>query len=165
MNRKTMGQAGTGQESGSIGRYRVQEYVRWSDVDVSGIIRWSAYTRFVELAETEFFRALGYPYATLWDRLDIWLPRVQVHFDYRNPVRLDDLVDIEVWVGRIGRSSIRFEFLLRRPDGEVAAEAYLVTVAIGRSDSQPVAVPQALLDAMGPYLVDAGSPSRSQPPA
>jgi len=40
-----------------------------------------------------------------------------------------------------------------------------VTVAIGRSDSQPVAVPQALLDAMGPYLVDAGSPSRSQPPA
>ncbi len=146
-------------------RHRVQEYVRWSDVDVSGIIRWSAYTRFLELAETELFRALGYPYATLWDRLDIWLPRVQLHFDYRNPVRLDDLVDIEVWVGRIGRSSIRFEFLLRRPDGEVAAEAYLVTVAIGRSDSQPVAVPQALLDAMRPYRADAGSPSRSQPSA
>ncbi len=146
-------------------RHRVQEYVRWSDVDVSGIIRWSAYTRFVELAETEFFRALGYPYATLWDRLDIWLPRVQVHFDYRNPVRLDDLVDIEIWVGRIGRSSIRFEFLLRRPDGVVAAEAYLVTVAIGRSDSQPVVVPKALLDAMGPYLANAGSPSRPQSPA
>src|SRR6202158_4962270 len=98
---------------GTTGRHRVQEYVRWSDVDASGIIRWSAYTRFLELAETELFRALGYPYATLWDRVAIWLPRVQVHFDYRNPVRLDDLVDIEIWIGRIGRSSIRFEFLLR----------------------------------------------------
>lgn len=140
--------------AGTTRRHRVQEYVRWSDVDVSGIIRWSAYTRFVELAETELFRALGYPYATLWDSLDIWLPRVQAHFDYRSPVRLDDLVDIEVWVGRIGRSSMRFQFLLRRPDGEVAAEAYLVTVAISRSDSQPVAVPQALLDAMAPYRAD-----------
>src|SRR4249919_3686184 len=87
-------------------RHRVQEHVRWSDVDVSGVICWSAYVRFVEIAETELFRALGYPYATLWDQLDIWLPRVQVHFDYRNPVRLDELLDIEVWVGRIGRSSI-----------------------------------------------------------
>jgi YbgC/YbaW family acyl-CoA thioester hydrolase len=81
-------------------RHRVQEYVRWSDVDVSGLICWSAYVRFVEIAETELFRALGYPYATLWDQLDIWLPRVQVHFDYRNPVRLDELLDIEVWVLR-----------------------------------------------------------------
>ena len=91
-------------------RHRVQEYVRWSDVDTSGIICWNAYVRFVEIAETEFFRALGFPYATLWDRLDIWLPRVQAHFDYLNPAVLDELLDIEIWVGRIGRSSIRLEF-------------------------------------------------------
>ena len=35
------------------GHFRVQERVRWSDVDASGIILWSAYTRLVELAETE----------------------------------------------------------------------------------------------------------------
>lgn len=143
-----------GSSVGMTRRHRVQEYVRWSDIDVSGLICWSAYVRFVEIAETELFRALGYPYATLWDQLDIWLPRVQVHFDYRNPVRLDELLDIEVWVGRIGRSSIRLEFLMRKPDGQVAAEAYLVMAAIGRKDSRSVAVPQALLDAMAPYRAD-----------
>ena len=76
---------------------------------MSGNICWSAYARFVEIAETEFFRALGFPYATLWDQLDIWLPRVQAHFDYRSPVRLDELLEIDVWVGRVGRSSIRLE--------------------------------------------------------
>jgi acyl-CoA thioester hydrolase len=139
------------------GRHRVQERVRWSDVDVSGIIFWGAYVRFVELGETEFFRALGFPYATLWDQLDIWLPRVQVHFDYRSPARLDELLDIEVWVGRIGRSSIRLEFVMRKPDGELAAEAHLVMVAISRQDSQPVEVPQRLLEALAPYRADAAS--------
>ena len=140
--------------AGTTRRHRVQEYVRWSDVDVSGIICWSAYTRFVEIAETELFRALGYPYATLWEQLDIWLPRVQAHFDYRNPVRLDELLDIDAWVGRVGRSSLRLEFLIRKPNGEVAAEAYVVIVAISREDSRSVDVPQALLDALVPYRAD-----------
>ncbi len=77
-------------------RFRVQERVRWSDVDASGNILWSAYSRFVELAETELFRAAGFAYATLWDALDIWLPRVQFHLDYRSPVRLDDLLDMQI---------------------------------------------------------------------
>jgi len=135
-------------------RHRIQEHVRWSDVDVSGIICWSAYARFVEIAETEFFRALGFPYATLWDQLDIWLPRVQAHFEYRNPVRLDELLDIEIWVGRVGRSSIRLEFRMWRPDGQVAAEAYLVIISIARKDSRPLEVPQALLQALAPYRAD-----------
>lgn len=124
---------------------------------MSGIICWSAYTRFVEIAETEFFRTLGFAYATLWDQLDIWLPRVQAHFDYRNPVRLDELLEIEVWVGRVGRSSIRLEFLMRKSDGHVAAEAYLVIIAIARKDSRPVEVPQALLQALAPYRADASA--------
>ena len=37
--------------------FRIQERVRWSDVDASGFILWSAYTRLVEMAETELFRA------------------------------------------------------------------------------------------------------------
>ena len=39
-------------------RFRVQERVRWSDVDASGNILWSAYSRFVELAETDFAQSV-----------------------------------------------------------------------------------------------------------
>jgi len=131
--------------------FRMQEHVRWSDVDASGIIRWSAFTRLVELAETELFRAAGFPYASLWDRLDVWLPRVQCHFDYRSPARLDELLDIEIWVARIGHSSIRLEFALRRPDAQLAAEGHLVIVAIARATARAVAVPQALADALAPF--------------
>jgi acyl-CoA thioester hydrolase len=169
-------------------RHAVQEHVRWSDVDASSIIRWSAYTRFVELAETELFREIGYPYATLWDQLDIWLPRVQFHLDCRNPARLDELIDVEIWVSRIGRSSIRFEFAMKKADGpplptlcsassvplshqgrgslktldvghelkeadvELAAEGYLVVVAISRDKGRSVEVPHPLVEALKPYV-------------
>lgn len=137
-----------------VKRHRVQEHVRWSDVDASGIILWSAYTRLVELAETELFRAAGFPYATLWDRLDIWLPRVQFHLDYRSPARLDDLLDTEMWVARIGRSSIRFEFAVSKAGAEVVVEGYLVIVAISRVDGRSVDVPKPLVEALAPYRID-----------
>ena len=37
--------------------FRIQERVRWSDIDSSGVILWSAYTRVVQAAETGLFRA------------------------------------------------------------------------------------------------------------
>jgi acyl-CoA thioester hydrolase len=133
----------------------VRDYVRWSDVDTAGIIRWSAYVRFIEVAETEFFRGLGFPYATLFDRLNVWLPRVQLHFDYRNPAKLDELLDVEVWVGRVGNSSIRLEFDILLPSGDMAMEAYLVLVTTTREwPAKAVPVPAELRDAMAPYRRD-----------
>jgi acyl-CoA thioester hydrolase len=137
------------------GFHCVSERVRWSDVDASGIIRWSAYTRFVELAETELFREIGFPYAEIWDRLDIWLPRVQFHLDCRAPVRLDDLLEVRIRVDRLGNSSIRLGFTMQKADGPLAAESHLVIVAIARIDGQPVAVPAALGQALRPYVAQA----------
>jgi len=131
--------------------FRVRERVRWSDVDVSGWIRWDAYTRFVELAETELFRAIGFPYATLWEQLDIWLPRVQFHLELRGPARLDDALDAEMWVGSIGRSSIKLVFAMRNAAGAPVADGHLVIVAVARGTGKSIDVPEALVRALQPY--------------
>ena len=134
--------------------FRVREHVRWSDVDVSGLIRWDAYTRFVELAETEMFRASGFPYATLWQALDIWLPRVQFHIDLRTPARLDEELETAISVGRIGRSSIQLDFTVRAAGGEVKAEGSLTIVALSRADGKAVPVPEPLARALDAYRVE-----------
>lgn len=132
--------------------FRVREHVRWSDVDVSGLIRWDAYTRFVELAETELFRASGFPYATLWETLDIWLPRVQFHLDLRSPARLDEELETGIGVARIGRSSIQLDFSVRANE-ELRAEGSLTIVALGRGDGKPIPVPERLKHALDAYRV------------
>jgi acyl-CoA thioester hydrolase len=133
--------------------FRVRERVRWSDVDVSGWIRWDAYTRFVELAETELFRASGFPYATLWQTLEIWLPRVQFHLDLRTPARMDEELETGIGVGRIGRSSIQLDFVMRAGT-ELRAEGSLVIVAMSQADRKPIPVPEALTRALEAYRVE-----------
>jgi len=62
-------------------------------------------------------------------------------------------------VGRIGRSSIRLEFVVKKPGGELAAEGYLVIVSIDRKNARSVDVPKALLDALAPYTSPSPRPS------
>jgi YbgC/YbaW family acyl-CoA thioester hydrolase len=137
-----------------LSAFRVREHVRWSDVDVSGLIRWDAYTRFVELAETELFRAAGYPYATLWQTLDIWLPRVQFHLDLRTPARLDEPLETAIGVRRIGRSSIQLDFTVAA-GVEPRAEGSLTIVAVSRGNGKATPVPEALARALDAYRVEA----------
>src|SRR6185369_4883780 len=83
-------------------RFTIEEHVRWSDIDRAGIIYYGQFLRFFEIAETELFRAVGLPYSVVFDRLDVWLPRVQIHFDFRKPLMLDDLIEVSAFVARIG---------------------------------------------------------------
>src|SRR5262249_42856156 len=118
--------------SGTSRRFRVRDYVRWGDVDQAGIIFYGAYVRFFEIAEAELFRAAGFPYSQLFDRFDLWLPRVQIHFEFHKPALLDDLLEVEVWIGSIGRTSIRLDFEVRRGPAEITADGHVVMVAIDR---------------------------------
>jgi acyl-CoA thioester hydrolase len=143
--------------AGGGGRFRISEFVRWSDVDLAAIICYGAYVRFFEIAETELFRAVGFPYGQIFDRFDIWLPRAQLHFDFRYPARLDDRLDVEIWAARVGRTSLRLEFEVRkstpgtRPPA-VTADGHAVLVAVNRADLRPVPLPPPLVAALTPYL-------------
>jgi YbgC/YbaW family acyl-CoA thioester hydrolase len=147
--------------SGNPRRFTCREHVRWSDVDAAGLIRWSAYTRLMELAETVYFRALGFTYERVFNELEIWLPRTQAHLGFHRPVLLDDDLTIEVHVGRLGGSSVQLDFRFLGPDGTLAADARAVIVSTTRQQ-QPRAVPlpAALRRALAPYCAKA-SPART----
>ena len=52
-------------------RLTIEEHVRWSDTDRTGMMYYGQFLRFFDIAETELFRAVGLPYAEVFDRLDI----------------------------------------------------------------------------------------------
>src|ERR1700712_3777046 len=143
------------------GRFRIGEYVRWSDVDLTGIICYGAYVRFFEIAETGLFRAVGYPFSELFETFDFWLPRAQLHFDFRKPALLDDHLDVEMWVSKVGTSSLRLQFEAHRVnrekgERELAAEGHAVLVAVARQDLRPIPLPPDLVAALAPYRADLG---------
>lgn len=143
------------------GRFRIRETVRWSDVDLAGIIFYGSYVRFFEVAETELFRAAGLPFSRLFEEFDLWLPRAALHFEFRRPARLDDRLDIEMWVSKVGTSSLRLQFEVYRsaPERELTAEGYAVLVAVRRGELKPIPVPAEVVAALGPYRGEAAPPA------
>ena len=134
-------------------KYCIEERVRWGDVDAASIIFYGAYIRFFEFAETELFRSVELPYGVMFDELDVWLPRVHLECDFRHAAKLDDLLVVCVWVGRIGNSSLRLNFEVRRKDEEtLIAEAHFILVAVRRDTFETVPIPLELKQRLAPYV-------------
>jgi len=138
-------------------KFTIEERVRWGDVDAANIIFYGSYIRFFEIAETELFRAVGMPYGKIFDELDIWLPRVHLECDFHRAAQMDDLLEVSVYVGRIGTTSLRLNFEVRRKteDGtiekDLMATAHFVLVSTDRKDLKPLPVPEQLRRALEPY--------------
>ena len=138
-------------------RFTIEERVRWGDVDAARIIFYGSYIRFFEIAETELFRAIGMPYGKVFDQLDIWLPRVHLECDFHRAAQLDDLLHVSVYVGKIGRTSLRLNFEVRRKneaseiEEKLMATAHFVLVSTNREDLKPIPIPNELRAALQPY--------------
>lgn len=144
-------------------KYRIEERVRWGDVDAARIIFYGAYIRFFEFAETELFRAVGLPYSVMFDELDVWLPRAHLECDFYKAAQLDDLLEVCVYVGRVGNKSLRLDFEVRRNGGdELIATAHFVLVAVRRQTFESVLVPEELKRRLAPYTRPADDKDEEQ---
>jgi acyl-CoA thioester hydrolase len=136
-------------------RFTIEEHVRWSDVDRAGIIYYGQFLRFFEIAETELFRSVGLPYSKVFDGFDIWLPRVQIHFDFHKPLMLDDLIEVSAYVGRFGNKSLTLRFEVnKKGETDLVADGHVVLACVSRSTFRSVPVPADIIDALRPYLAE-----------
>ena len=133
-------------------KYTIEDRVRWGDVDAAGIIFYGAYIRFFEIAETELFRAVGLPYPVMFEELDVWLPRVHLECDFHHTARLDDLLEVSVYVGRFGNKSMRLDFEVRRKGEELLiAHAHFVLASVRRDTFETVPIPGELRSRLAAY--------------
>lgn len=134
--------------------FSVDEYVRWSDVDYAGIIFYGAYVRFFEIAETELFREAGIPYSDVFDRFDMWLPRVHLECDFEYPARLDDRLRVAAYFTHFGTSSIRINFdVIHLGANRLAASGHEVLVCTDRSSLRSRPLPPELRDLLTTFTM------------
>jgi len=137
-------------------KFTIEERVRWGDVDAARIIFYGAYIRFFEYAETELFREVGLQYGVMFDELKIWLPRVHLECDFKRAARLDDLLEVSVFVRRFGTKSMRLNFEVRRNgEEELIATAHFVLAAVNQDTFETVPIPAELRERLAPYAAEA----------
>ena len=118
-----------------------------------GVMYFGAYIRFMEIAEAEFFRDLGFTYDGITHDLGVWMARVHLEVDYRFPARLDDEIVSWAEVKKVGGSSIHFTFPIKRADGKRLADTTLILSCLQQDSLKPTRVPDVLADALRARIV------------
>ncbi|HEX6649024.1 MAG TPA: thioesterase family protein, partial [Pyrinomonadaceae bacterium] len=101
------------------------------------------------------FRQVGLDYGTMFDELKIWLPRVHLECDFHRAARLDELLEVSVYVGRFGTKSMRLNFEVRRKGAaELVATAHFVLAAVNQETFETIPVPPELREKLAPYVAN-----------
>jgi acyl-CoA thioester hydrolase len=129
--------------------FRFETRIRFIDTDASGRIHYTAMFRYFESAETEFLRTLGVVYDA---QRGYNLPRVHVECDFLRVIGHDDLIQIEVSLTKLGRSSIRFEFETFKA-GELAARGAVVVACADRHTLRSMPMPDELRAKLSSVLI------------
>lgn len=88
-------------------RWPVRVY--YEDTDAGGIVFYANYLKFFERARTEWLRAAGVSQQRLVEQSRRMFVVKSTAVDYHAPAKLDDMLEITVRVGKIGRASVNFE--------------------------------------------------------
>jgi acyl-CoA thioester hydrolase len=134
------------------GSFTHSHRVRYHETDTQGYLFNSRYLEIADVAMTEFFRALGWPY----DRLiasGVDPSVVSAQLTFRAPARFDDVVDVQVRCVRVGDSSFELHHTLTRGDTELAEISIVyvnVDIELGKSRPLTAAVAAALTTAGPP---------------
>ena len=133
--------------------FQVTERVRWEDVDLVGIMRYSAFTRMLDVAEQELWREAGMTVTQVIERFGVWLPRRHLAIDFLAPARFDELLELRAGVTAIGTSSVTLRVEAWSADGETHhATITVVMVSIDGQTMQKVGLPDGVRENAARYM-------------
>ncbi len=125
---------------------------RWHDNDLYGHVNNAEYYAFFDTVINEWLIREG--------GLDIHRGPVigvcaESHCTFHAPFAFPEVVVAGLRVGRLGRSSVRYELgLYSEGAAEPAGEGWFVHVFVGRDDRRPAEIPAAVRAALQRLLVD-----------
>lgn len=118
--------------------------VRWADADPAFRINFPRYFDYFEEGEAELLRSRGYSH--LYHQTDYGFPRIHAECTFKRTLALDAEFTLRVTVGKLGRSSIRYDYQFFDENNELAAEGTMTVVAI--QNGQPAEMPESLRAAL-----------------
>lgn len=122
-----------------------------SEVDVAQI-HFTAILRWMDRGLSEWLAEIGHPFTDLLET-GPGIPVVDARVSFSGRIMLDDVIDLETWVGAVGTTSFRSFHEFRR-QGERVAVGRLVHVCVDRATRETVPVPGWISGEARPEPVD-----------
>ena len=108
-------------------RFGMDVRVRWQECDAQGIAFNGSYLGWLEIAQAEYFRNLGFSIYRVAAAGYFDSAVAKVTIEYKAPVRVDEMLDLRARVARIGNTSLALEVAIFSGGG-AADDAPLTTM-------------------------------------
>lgn len=110
--------------------------VAFGDTDASGWMHFPNAFRYLEAAEHAFLRSRG---VLVHDPARGGWPRVNAGADFKRPLRAGDKIEVLLRIGRVGVSSVSWDFEILDPAGETAVTGGMTSVRVdGTGKALPI---------------------------
>ena len=121
----------------------LQRRLRWADADAAGRLHFPRIFEIIEEAESELVRSIEWP----MDRsMGYDFPRVHLECRFRRVLALDDPFRLRLTVGKLGRTSIRYDYEVFNAANEIAIEGTMTIVTL--QNGKPTEIPASLRAAL-----------------
>ena len=108
-------------------RFGIDVRVRWQECDAQGIAFNGSYLGWLEIAQAEYFRNLGFSIYHVAGAGYFDSAVAKVTIEYKAPVRVDEMLDLRARVARIGNTSLMLEVAIFA-DGGAPDDSPLTTI-------------------------------------
>lgn len=117
-------------------RFGFPARVRWQECDAQGIAFNGSYLGWLEVAQAEYFRNLGFSIYRIAAAGYFDSAVVKATLEYKAPARVDDMLDLRARVARIGNTSLTLEVAIFPGGGHTEDDA--------KGDDAPLTVIEAV---------------------
>ncbi len=121
----------------------IKRRLRWADSDAAGRLHFPRIFEIIEEAESELVRSIEWP---MNRSMGYDFPRVHVECRFLRVLELDASFRLRLTVGKLGRTSIRYDYHVFDATDELAIEGTMTLVVL--QNGKPVEIPPALRAAL-----------------
>ncbi|UCH60538.1 MAG: acyl-CoA thioesterase [Anaerolineales bacterium] len=132
-------------------RFYTDLRVRFNETDAQGHVNFAWYLNYFDIALLAYLHTLGYSYSQmLQDGQDMLY--IDAHAVYQAPAYYDDLLRIHCRIGKLGNTSMRFDFQIFKPTVEHLVATGEITVVCAQRDTyEKLRVPEVIRQAVAAY--------------
>ncbi len=128
-----------------MGTHSVDVRVRYQETDKFGIVYYANYYVWFEMARTEFFRSMGFPYTEL-EKKGVYIVIVNSSCQYKQPAYYDDQITIRSRISSVKNTSFTFEYEVARGK-DLLATGKTIQVLVNK-DIKPIKIPEDIREFM-----------------
>jgi YbgC/YbaW family acyl-CoA thioester hydrolase len=121
----------------------LERRLRWADADAAGRLHFPRIFEIIEEAESELVRSINWP---MNRSMGYDFPRVNIECRFLRVLELDSQFRLKLTVGKLGRTSIRYDYQVFDADNLLAIEGTMTLVVL--QNGKPTEIPPTLRAAL-----------------